>query len=225
MTYTIFISRELSEDSLFHQLEAYNCDVISQSLISFSPISFSHFPSCDYVFFYSKNAVRFFFEQINKEIDNKIKWACIGKSTSDYLYHNMNIKADFIGNGKPKETAQEFKKVAQGKKVLFPRAAQSKKSIQTLLKEDLIVIDLMVYNNEKIKKPFYQSFDLLIFTSPLNVEAFFENNTYQSQKIVVIGHTTAQALEQLKISDYIVASQPFESVLYEKTLEILNIQE
>jgi len=62
---TAYISRELAPDSEFRALlEARGWAVHGQSLVSLSPLPFSAIPACDWIFFSSQNAVRFFFQTL-----------------------------------------------------------------------------------------------------------------------------------------------------------------
>jgi uroporphyrinogen-III synthase len=48
-----------------------------------------------------------------------------------------------------------------------------------------------------------ESFDVLVFTSPSNVEAYFEKNkVFPAQKLIAMGESTGKALEKLKHKNY-----------------------
>ena len=104
---TVFISRELSGSSEFKNLlAAAGWQVEGRSLVALAPLPFREMPDCDWIFFSSKNAVRFFSQNIeNQNIDlPKSKWAALGQATAKVLAEYVG-KVDFVGTGEPKETA------------------------------------------------------------------------------------------------------------------------
>ncbi len=213
----IFISRNLTNDSLFKkELSGLDMEIIGQSLIQFSPTLITSIPKVDWIFFYSKNGVNFFLETAANYPSFKkdqVKWAVMGEGTATALI-NYQIQPDFIGNGQPKAIAQTFGKIAKGQKVLFPRAKKSKKSIQNLLKSQLEITDLIIYENE-IKSNFSIPFcAILVFTSPLNAKAYFQKYPINAkQKVIAIGTTTQQALQKLGIKNSRLATKPSEQAL------------
>lgn len=213
----IFISRNLSTTSPFKkELADLDLEIIGQSLLQFAPIQFGAIPEVDWIFFYSKNGVKFFLEPLINHPSfhkNKVKWAAMGKGTAQALTA-YQIQANFIGNGHPKTTAQAFEAVASGQKILFPRAKNSKKSIQNLLRSQAKISDLIVYKND-IKITFSIPYcDILVFTSPLNAMAYFQKYPLNpKQKIIAIGKTTQKALQKLGIANSITAAKPSEQAL------------
>lgn len=222
----VFISRTLTDNSLFKkELSIPNVTIIGQSLVRFSPTPFLHIPKTDWIFFYSKKGVQFFFNApiimaLLKE-NPLLKWATIGKGTADEL--RKYIPVDFVGNGTPKQTAKAFGNIAAGKKVLFPRAQHSKKSIQQVLKNEIDSYDLVVYRNNT-RSDFELPFcDILVFTSPLNTIAYFKKYSLQpKQKVVAIGKTTQQTLYELGIINCYVAAKPSEKEMAKVVNAILN---
>lgn len=203
----VFISRSLSKDNQFYELLTQKgFQIFSESLIEFTAVPFLEIPRTDWVFFYSANAVKYFFSQIiNKRFDPKhVKYATMGEATAEALA-SFKKKADFVGTGEPAVTAKGFLKKAVGKKVLFPRAKNSKCSIQLLLKNKIEIEDLVVYNNQiksRISVPYC---DFLVFTSPLNGENYFINHYLKdAQTVIAIGQTTAKHLRTIGIENVLV---------------------
>jgi len=226
----IFISRDLKPTSPFKkELVALDMEIIGQSLIEFYPTPFNTIPVVDWIFFYSKNGVKFFLETFTADNflrvmaakNRPIQWAVMGKGTAATLEKHQ-IQPDFIGTGHPKATAKAFGEIAHQQKVLFPRAEISKQSVQNLLIGQIEIFDLIVYAN-KLKPTFFIPYcDILVFTSPLNVVAYFQKHPIQSkQKVVAIGKTTANALEKKGLQNIIVASQPSEKGLAATVTEIV----
>ena len=226
----VFISRNSLPNSSFRkELAGKGMEIIGQSLIEFSPTPFHSIPVVDWIFFYSKNGVKFFLETfttnrflhiLNKE-NIPIKWAAMGKGTAEALLA-YNIEANFIGNGQPKATAQAFEKVAKGQKVLFPRAKNSKRSIQQLLTKQIDNFDLVVYENEVKSNLSIPFCEILVFTSPLNAQAYLQKYSINpKQKVIAIGKTTHKALLEIGLKNVIVASEPTEKRMAAAVVQVL----
>lgn len=214
----VFITRDIKETDFFKiALEEVGYTVLGESLIEFSAVSFDLIADLDWLFFYSKNGVRFFFNQLNCQqldiIKNK-KIGTIGKGTAKFLKQNYSLEPNLIGTGDPLQTAQMFAQVAENQKVLFPRAKKSKKSIQTLLSDVVEVIDLVVYKNQPKPEINIPEVDILVFTSPMNAQVYFQKYKLESMlKIIAIGNTTAKALRIIGVKNIIISKNPSEQSL------------
>ncbi len=219
---SIFISRALAINSPFGKLlTQQNITITALSLIELKAVSFAAFPRADWLFFYSKNGVKYFFEGLKQPIS----WppiATIGKGTAAFLAEQYALKADWVGNGNPQEVAKALEPIALNKTVLFVQAQQSKQSVQKLLENKIKARSLVVYDNQ-IKANFELGyFEILVFTSPLNVQAYFEKYTYQKgQKIVCIGKSTAAKVHSFAIKNYYIAAEPSEKALALLCLELI----
>jgi len=220
----VFISRHLeTKRSPFYQkLQQFGIQAKGQSMIEFSPVTFKTVPYSHWIFFYSKTAIAYFFEHLPPHFNkNIIKWATIGAASAVYL-RQYGIQADFVGCGEPIATAKAFLDVAENKKVLFPRALHSKKSIQELLDGDIKVIDFIVYNNRKRQQISKQLEEILVFTSPMNVQAYFaQHSILPYQQLIAIGNTTAKALRSLGHHQFAISAQPSEQDLAESVLNLV----
>lgn len=223
MQKSAFISRTLAEGSHFRSLllEA-GFDVFGQSLLEFEPIAFSSPSTTDWVFFYSARSVDFFFEGLQLQRISPAafsRFAALGKGTAK-AFQKWSVEPAFTGSGKPEETAAAFERLASGKTVLFPRAEQSRQSVQRLLSNSVKVVDLVVYRNRidpGIEVPFT---DYAAITSPLNAKAYrLKRMGKEPSRIVAIGRTTARALEALDIPGFRVAGQSSEQAMAETILE------
>ncbi|MFN7116204.1 MAG: uroporphyrinogen-III synthase [Saprospiraceae bacterium] len=212
---TVFISRELAPESEFLQLvQAAGFEVVAKSLVTFRAVPFSTLPPVDWIFFYSKQAIQFFFEQVRQQnLTINAKLAVFGKGTAKALEQEM-YQADFVGIGEPELNARHFALQAQGQSVLFPRAANSRLSIQQLLENKIEAFDLIVYENQPITNIDLPECEWLVFTSPLNAKAYFAQYTLQAmQRVLAIGKTTAQTLQQMGIANVTIAEEPSEMAL------------
>lgn len=213
----IFISRQLASDSPIRKV-ANGHYIKDQSLIDFSPLEFEP-PEADWVFFYSRNAVRYFFEDSNLEL-YPYQYACFSTGTAEELSKYV-LDISFIGNGKPEEVTQLFQDVRkQHEPVCFIRANNSVDSVHNILKSDN-TFSIPVYDNQPIEEVPTEDFDILIFTSPMNVDAWFSKNEYRDQEIIVIGRTTKNAVLMHVSRDILVASEPSETGISKLLLELI----
>jgi hydroxymethylbilane synthase len=188
----VFISKTFKEkDYLPKALTRLNFDVNAKSLIEFKQVEIYFLPISDWIFFSSKHAVRYFFNQ-NPKIGT-VKFGCISKETSIEL-RQFGHRASFIGqNTDTKMVGKQFAAIAGSAKVLFPIAKESMQSVQQQLSRN--AINLVVYETLKHPIDVNTATNILVFTSPSNVEAFFSTNKWQPHyKAVAMGEATESAL-------------------------------
>lgn len=198
----VFVTKTFKEgDYLSEALTRLKFEVEGKSLIEFKQIRIKELPKTDWIFFSSKHAVRYFFNQ-NPVLEN-VKFGCIGTSTSAEL-RAFNRRADFIGQSTDiKLVGKQFSSKVGNARVLFPIARGSMQSIQWQMVKRDNVINLEVYATLKHGVEISQENEILIFTSPSNVEAYFEKNTiHPHQKVIAMGESTGKALEKLKFKKY-----------------------
>lgn len=218
----VFISRPTPAESVFRRLlEPAGFEVDGRSLVAFSAVPFVLPAAFDWVFFYSGQGVRFFFEHLANSgilLPPTTRFGAIGAGTARLLE-----TADFVGDGAPETTAEAFRAVATGKRVLFPRAAQSRQALQLLLAGKIEALDLIVYENTPISEIAISDAAVLVFTSPLNAQAYFSRHPLlPGQKVLAIGHTTARALTEMQVTPHAVAPQPSEAALAGLVLAATN---
>lgn len=190
----VFITRNIQDkDYLSRALNGIGYKIEGKSLIEFKQIKIKELPKTDWVFFSSKHAVKYFFNQ--KPILDKVKIGCVGKATSQEL-RNFGFRADFIGQSTDtKLIGKQFASIVGNAKVLFPVAKESLLSIQNQLTKKENAINLPVYATLKHSIELAPDIDIIVFTSPSNVDAFFEKNKFNpGQKAVAMGDATKSAL-------------------------------
>ena len=197
---SVFISRNLKEDSYFKRtLENQGHEICAKSLLQFESVAFeADLQNYDWVFFSSKKAVAFFFQQ-EKQLPKHLKIGAIGESTANAI-KNVGYSVDFIGQENDiKKIGTNFCEQAMNAKVLFPQAIHSLQSIQQFSKAYLEEIaDLVVYKNIPLSEFAVPKCDILVFTSPLNAKTYCKKYQIEkTQKIIAIGTTTAKALQAL----------------------------
>jgi hydroxymethylbilane synthase len=201
---SVFISRDISEQSYFYRaLNKHNIEIEGRSLIRTVPVITKLDPyilkNIEWVFFASKNAVEYFFN-LQPALPKKVKFGVMGSGSEDVLRRNGHF-ADYVGeSGDTTEVAQEFAKLANGHTVLFPRAENAMRNIQKGLSAETKIIDLPVYETVLVDEVKASNAEVLVFTSPSNVEAYFTDNLLDNnQKVVAIGKSTGNKLDELEI--------------------------
>jgi hydroxymethylbilane synthase len=201
----VLITRDLDEDSFFKKtLEGNGYKVNGVSFIETQKVKFGKAPLTDWIFFASSNAVDFFFEQ-SPELKPKVKFGVIGKSTELALKkHNRN--AAFVGSvNDTKVVGKKFAKTAGSETVLFPQAKGGLRTIQQQFDDGSKLTDLAVYQTVKKENAAMPESAILVFTSPSNVESFFEKGKIsKDQKVIAIGASTEKKLKTFGVENCIL---------------------
>ena len=216
---SVFISRDLSEQSYFRKaLEKHNITIEAHSLIRTVPV-ITKFDSyilkhVDWIFFSSKNAVDYFF-QLDPLFSKNVKFGVMG-SGSEEMLRRKGYFTDYVGTGiDTADVAKAFAALANGATVLFPGAEDSMRSIQQGLSADTKIIDLPVYETVKEEDVEASGADVLVFTSPSNVDAYFVDNLLDPyQKVIAIGKSTGKKFDEMGVK-YILPFSPDEVGLAE----------
>jgi hydroxymethylbilane synthase len=196
----VFVSRDLSAESYLRRvLEARGFTVDGRALIETNPVPIGALPDSEWIFFSSKQAVQHFFRQ-RPEV-GKRRFGCVGKSTAEAL-RKFGHRADFIGGSTDtKLTGKQFAARVGDDRVLFPQAKGSLRSVQQQLVRKGQAIDLVVYETILRNESPVESASIYVFTSPSNVEAFFDKNSLPAAaRIVAMGHATRSALREQGIT-------------------------
>jgi len=201
---SIFITRDLDENSyLARSLKKHNIEVDDRSLIRIFPtinkLDSFILKRADWIFFNSRNAIEHFFK-LEPLILKKTKIAVLGRGSEETL-RKFNRTADFTGDHLGINTegiGSEFAKLVDGQTVLFPRAEGSLQTIRKALTENTKIIDMPIYETVIEEEVDKSNADVLIFTSPSNVEAYFRENLVDpGQKIICIGNSTAKVISEM----------------------------
>jgi len=220
----VFISREIGEHNYFRKaLEKHDIEIEGRSLIRTFPIvnvlDPFYLKNIDWIFFASRNAVQYFFK-LNPTLSKKVQFGVVGRGSEDEL-RKHGEPADFVGeSGDITEIAEAFAELVAGKTVLFPRAQDSLQSIQKSLKADTKVVDLPIYETV-VEDEIDQTYaDVLIFTSPSNVDAYFADNLLDpGQQVIAIGNSTGKKFDEMGVK-YALPYSPDEIGLAEAVFGI-----
>ncbi len=220
----VFISREIGEYSYFRRaLEKHKIEIEGRSLIRTFPILHILDPyylrHIDWIFFSSRNSVEYFFK-LKPVLSKKIKFGVVGRGSEDAL-RKCGYLSDFIGEGGDiDEVAADLAIAVEGKSVLFPRAQDSLLSMQKYLKPSTKVVDLPIYETVVEEEIDPTSAEILIFTSPSNVDAYFAKNLLDpAQKVLAIGHSTGKKFDEMGVK-YTLPYSPDEIGLAEAVFGI-----
>ena len=223
---TVFITRNLSESSYLRKaLNKHAIEIDDRSLIKTFPIinkldSFI-LKNVDWIFFSSKNAIEYFF-QLDPQLSKKIKFGVLGRASEDTL-RRFGKAAAFNGESEGIDTsdiAETFAVMANGLNVLFPGAKESMRTVQKSMSAETKIIDLPVYETVMEENIASSQAEILIFTSPSNVEAYFADNLLQpGQKIICIGNSTGKIFDDMGLK-YILPFSPDEIGLAEAVFGI-----
>lgn len=216
----VFISRDLKPGSPLFDL-AGHLEIIAESLLKFTPVPFSDIPNADWIFFYSQQGVKHFFDQWNNQIGSKC--AAFGPKTGEML-KKKGLKVQFTGDGVAESTAAGFQLLCRNQKVLFVRAAHSRKSLQTELEGICEILDLVVYDNQPREEFSIPECNTLIFTSPMNAKSYFQvRQPDPQQNIIAIGDTTRQALLDLGAKEVTIPGEPTEKAIVQLLIDQFSL--
>ena len=201
---SVFITRELSEQSYFRRaIEKHGIRIEARSLIRTVPVM-TKFDSyilkqVDWIFFSSKNAVEYFFE-LQPILPEGVKFGVMG-SGSEEMLRRKGYFTKYVGESNDTaDVSADFAALANGTTVLFPGAEGSLRSIQQGMSAGTKVIDLPVYETVLEEGVEASGSEVLVFTSPSNVDAYFAENLLDPyQKVVAIGKSTGKKFDEMGV--------------------------
>lgn len=204
-TFSVFISRNIKEakyfnDTLFNL--GYNVD--AQSLTRFEKIPFKGIPESEWIFFSSRNCVKYFYAQ-HPKVPPHVKIGSIGGATAEALI-KRGIESNFTGEGPDTVAiANEFAKIVGDGRVLFPMSTASYRTVQKQFANQNQVIDMVVYDTIENEKATIPDADIVVLTSPSNAILYFrKKHVLPDQVFIPIGNSTAEILKQKGISNYVL---------------------
>lgn len=156
-------------------------------------------PEFDWVFFPSREAVRYFFQLYPRQLKNS-QIAALGEGTANSL-RELGVQVSYVGESNNlKEVANLFElHLEKNAKILYPHSRESKNTLQNAWiasdKVELLPIELYLTNiNSGISVP---ETDIVFFTSPSNVTGWINNGGNPNQVIAIaMGNTTFIELQR-----------------------------
>jgi uroporphyrinogen-III synthase len=129
-------------------------------------------------------------------------------------------KADFVpGSSDPEEAITEFCELLKpSETVLIPRSEISLQRFKRFLSAAQL-IDFTFYSNTPAPPENQFLGDVLIFTSPSNARAYFSKfDLLTHQRVVAIGQSTFDALQQRKTKSLYLSDAPTEEAMWAAAL-------
>jgi uroporphyrinogen-III synthase len=193
----VFISKDPQElHAALHQLWAEGV-LTAQSLLSYSPVSFTCQPTFDLVFFASIRAAEFYLAQCAAPAI----FGVAGSETALKIEQKFGLKAAFVAqnSGNPAQEATAFNQWRANRSVLFPSSNLSLGTYSKLIPEQQKKI-LPVYQTNFMQQRI-DAHQVYVFSSPSNVSAFFEtNHLAENAQIIAWGKSTEKALKDRGIN-------------------------
>ena len=188
----LFVSRKLRADSpLRRWADKRGMGVADRSLLRFEAVPFTGPTDADWWFFYSSRAVAFV-----DHIPTDVRTAAMGGGTARALLDRQHV-VDFCGAGSPEAVAESFLAVSEGQRVFFPRARESRKSVQRALEARVEVVDAICYANFPAPPERAIEASVYIFTSPMNVAAYLDHfSLAPASRVLAIGPSTGGELNR-----------------------------
>lgn len=166
-----------------------------QPFIRINPVLGLTIPKTDWIFFSSpKGALAY----LNHYPICAKKIAALGEGTARALT-SFNLTAQFLGEAEdqPATVGEKFESaVTNNETVFFPISQLSKKTVINALTK-VQYQTLITYKTETLSQKMSDSFDVILFTSPSNVENYLiENAVEKNTVLIAMGETTATAIRQ-----------------------------
>ncbi len=199
-TKKVFISRDLDENDYFNSfLTKAGFVVEAKNLLNIHGVDFQTDGQADWLFFTSRNGVKYYFDQVKYSKENCPKIGAVNSGTAQSI-KELGYHVDYTGTSAyTNNTAEEFGRLATGK-IILPQAVHARGVMEKFLAH-CEVNSLPVYNNTVLEEVESIDADILVFTSPLNAESYLNKHTLKPhQQVVSIGPSTQNAIESLGIS-------------------------
>lgn len=196
---SILITKTASELPVLERLlAAHGIKAHFQSLIQTTELPVAAWPKTDWVFFGSRNAVKFAFQANPQLLDNK-KIGAVGPGTAKAL-QLLGYQPHFTGEVADVErVAADFSAYIQtGETVLLPLGEQSARTLVKSWENKLQLETVIVYQTSPQTVGQLPETEYVLFTSPSNVRSWVEQGGQPAQlKTLAMGKTTAAELEKL----------------------------
>lgn len=206
---------------MFHQFKKQGVKVLDQSLIKFEMVKVNDWPEADWVFFYSPNAVKFYFEQ--RDYDPDKHYAVLSEGTARQFCASIRREPEYIGNSNAEHIAKAMLPMTKGKKILFATAKNSLHSLSPYFGESQKKERVIVYDNRPLENFHIPPVDILVFTSPMNVKAYFSKYQYRNEQLFAIGKTTAASISNPIDAEVKYCEDPGEESLYQLVADNVDL--
>jgi hydroxymethylbilane synthase len=198
----VYFSRELEQViAVIPFLEGQNIIVDAVSLIETKEVSY-HLPDFpfDWVFFFSSNAVEYFFTQ-KPSLSKHIRFAAVGIATATALEKFQEVS--FVGNGNNTTAiSEEFLILLGSKSVLVPQSDISINPLSNKLDKNRC-LDLVCYRTALLPRKVMPA-EVMVFSSPSNVQSYFLMNLWpEKARAISFGPATTRALREYGVEPWV----------------------
>ena len=138
------------------------------------PVELEQIPQTDWIFFSSKSAVKSFFAS-NLIIPEGTKFGVIGKATAEVV---RKYQCRLYWRGNQRRPPHSFRDQIGDAQVLFPISDISMRTVQDALPQDQ-VFEVTAYTTKLKTENEIDRADVVVFTSPSNVDAYFGTERYR----------------------------------------------
>ncbi len=197
---SILITREPIECGwLVRSLLAEGFDVVASSQIMLEAVeSLPALPKTDWIFFNSPKSAKLFFQTYSELEQDNYKFAGLSTGTSKEV-KKWTDRVDYTGSSslKTEAIAEDFLSIANGAKVLIPCGKHTLGTLKKADEDNNTVQEIVFYDTIPNNWIAPTDFDLILFTSPSNVDAYIEHHEVRPDTIcLAIGEKTAEAIEK-----------------------------
>lgn len=203
---SIYITKSVEELPVLGRLLAANgIQAHFQPLIQTEAVAVGQWTKTDWVFFGSRNAVRYAL-QANPQLLEQKKIGVVGPGTAKEI-RKMGYLPHFTGEQADVElVAGAFLSIIQpGENVLLPLGEQSERTLVKSWENKLPLETVVVYRTKPLAVSNLPQTDYVLFTSPSNARSWVNQGGHLSGiKALAMGKTTASTLEQLGFSSPII---------------------
>lgn len=208
MSHSIFISRNLTEDShLLSYLKEKNWEVHHESLIQIEPIPFSVEEQTDWIFLSSSNGARILLESYTPS--KSVKIGVVGNATADAVRF-FGFEPSFTGEtGNMHEVGRHFVSVLAHKSVMFYGALGGSEILRSELPDDQVHFTPIYQTTLKSEVTLPET-EYVYLTSPSNAKAYLQCASLTGKRVIAIGNTTASFLKAQGVDDIHIPSAPTE---------------
>lgn len=203
---SILSTKKLSSEQKQALLDA-DFDVIDENFIETKTKDFSLKNVSDNLIFTSQNAVQ---SVLKNPESTKLKDKtvfCVGSKTKALLEQNgFTVEAH---TGYASDLAEIISLIYSDKTYTFFSGNLRRDTLPEMLKESGVKFnEIEVYETILTPKKMTGNFDAIMFFSPSGVKSYLSKNSISKEICFAIGETTAEALENKKVKNIMVAYKP-----------------
>ncbi len=198
-----------------------NIHLIEEDFISINYLSPPLEGLGEALIFTSQNAVQSVLQHPKRESLKCKNVFCVGIKTKSLLEKNgfnVGVYTNYAA-----DLAEIISLIYNKESYTFFSGNIRREELPSILKKNGIAFnEIKVYETNITSKKVTNTLDGILFFSPSAVESYFKLNTIKEEMCFCIGETTAEALENKKIKNIIIADKPSIESLIEKVISLPN---